>query len=385
MPETINLSNNPNSYIGRVTKLGRDLRYPSNIGSIDDGLHHFMIIKELEYDEERKNDDILNAQTRFENRIGSRNDNSFYKERRTFILFLPQGGLSTQYSAKYDAVDVGFFGRLVENNLGGMMDQLGSAFDDYQINRQAGGGMLENTFDFYGKAIDTFANSNAARTTQDFITSNRMIDQMKFNVASAVGGIATLGNDKVRGEDVAALSMRAQRNPYTSLVFVGNTTKRTHNFKFQFNPKSGPESETVTQIVSNLKHGMLPSLPKLNPRSDSFTVVEDNPAYDELIESDKAVLPHLKQIPKTYRVDNKMDSNLFKFPNVYTINFYDSNSQDTEPNKHLYKIGQSVLTSLKVDYSETFFEKNGLPTQINLNLEFKENFTLSRTHVEEGY
>ena len=379
------MSNNPNNYIGRVTKLGRDLRYPSNIGSIDDGLHHFMIIKELEYDEERKNDDILNAQTRFENRIGSRNDNSFYKERRTFILFLPQGGLSTQYSAKYDAVDVGFFGRLVENNLGGMMDQLGSAFDDYQINRQAGGGMLENTFDFYGKAIDTFANSNAARTTQDFITSNRMIDQMKFNVASAVGGIATLGNDKVRGEDVAALSMRAQRNPYTSLVFVGNTTKRTHNFKFQFNPKSGPESETVTQIVSNLKHGMLPSLPKLNPRSDSFTVVEDNPAYDELIESDKAVLPHLKQIPKTYRVNNKMDSNLFKFPNVYTINFYDSNSQDTEPNKHLYKIGQSVLTSLKVDYSETFFEKNGLPTQINLNLEFKENFTLSRTHVEEGY
>ena len=382
------MSNNPNNYIGRVTKLGRDLRYPSNIGSIDDGLHHFMIIKELEYDEERKNDDILNAQTRFENRIGSRNDNSFYKERRTFILFLPQGGLSTQYSAKYDAVDVGFFGRLVENNLGGMMDQLGSAFDDYQINRQAGGGMLENTFDFYGKAIDTFANSNAARTTQDFITSNRMIDQMKFNVASAVGGIATLGNDKVRGEDVAALSMRAQRNPYTSLVFVGNTTKRTHNFKFQFNPKSGPESETVTQIVSNLKHGMLPSLPKLNPRSDSFTVMEDNPAYDELNPADKAIATQMaipKQIPKTYRVDNKMDSNLFKFPNVYTINFYDSNSDDTEPNKHLYKIGQSVLTSLKVDYSETFFEKNGLPTQINLNLEFKENFTLSRTHVEEGY
>ena len=382
------MSNNPNNYIGRVTKLGRDLRYPSNIGSIDDGLHHFMIIKELEYDEERKNDDILNAQTRFENRIGSRNDNSFYKERRTFILFLPQGGLSTQYSAKYDAVDVGFFGRLVENNLGGMMDQLGSAFDDYQINRQAGGGMLENTFDFYGKAIDTFANSDAARTTQDFITSNRMIDQMKFNVASAVGGIATLGNDKVRGEDVAALSMRAQRNPYTSLVFVGNTTKRTHNFKFQFNPKSGPESETVTQIVSNLKHGMLPSLPKLNPRSDSFTVMEDNPAYDELNPADKAIATQMaipKQIPKTYRVDNKMDSNLFKFPNVYTINFYDSNSQDTEPNKHLYKIGQSVLTSLKVDYSETFFEKNGLPTQINLNLEFKENFTLSRTHVEEGY
>ena len=381
------MSNNPNNYIGRVTKLGRDLRYPSNIGSVEDGLHHFMIIKEMIYDEEKKNDDPLNGQTKFEQIVGSRNDNSFYKEGRTFILFLPQGGLTTQYSAKYDSVDVGFFGRIVENNLGSMIDQLDSAFDDYQLDRQSGGGMLESTFNFYDKAIGAFANSNAARTAEEFVTSNRMIDQMKFNVASAIGGIATLGNDKVRGEDVAALSMRAQRNPYTSLVFVGNTTKRTHNFKFQFNPKSSPESETVQQIIANLKHGMLPSLPKLNPSVDSFTVMEDNPAYDEVMEAEfgHTQTPVKKQIPKTYRTSNSMDSNLFKFPNVYTINFYDSNSKDTEPNKHLYKVGQSVLTSLKVDYAETFFQNTGLPTQINLNLEFKENFTLSRTHIEEGY
>ena len=382
------MSNNPNNYIGRVTKLGRDLRYPSNIGSVEDGLHHFMIIKEMIYDEEKKNDDPLNGQTKFEQIVGSRNDNSFYKEGRTFILFLPQGGLTTQYSAKYDSVDVGFFGRLVENNLGSMIDQLGSAFDDYQLDRQSGGGMLESTFNFYDKAIGAFANSNAARTAEEFVTSNRMIDQMKFNVASAIGGIATLGNDKVRGEDVAALSMRAQRNPYTSLVFVGNTTKRTHNFKFQFSPKSSPESEAVQQIIANLKQGMLPSLPKLNPRVDSFTVMEDNPAYDELNPADKAISTQMgipKQIPKTYRTSNNMDSNLFKFPNVYTINFFDSNSTELDSNKHLYKIGQSVLTSLKVDYAETFFQKTGLPTQINLNLEFKENFTLSRTHIEEGY
>ena len=48
------MSNNPNNYIGRVTKLGRDLRYPSNVGSVEDGLHHFMIIKEMIYDEEKK-------------------------------------------------------------------------------------------------------------------------------------------------------------------------------------------------------------------------------------------------------------------------------------------------------------------------------------------
>ena len=116
--------------------------------------------------------------------------------------------------------------------------------------------------------------------------------------------------------------------------------------------------------------------------------MEDNPAYDELNPADKAISTQMgipKQIPKTYRTSNNMDSNLFKFPNVYTINFFDSNSTELDSNKHLYKIGQSVLTSLKVDYAETFFQKTGLPTQINLNLEFKENFTLSRKHIEEGY
>ena len=62
---------------------------------------------------------------------------------------------------------------------------------------------------------------------------------------------------------------------------------------------------------------MLPSLPKLNPRVDSFTVMEDNPAYDELNPADKAISTQMgipKQIPKTYRTSNNMDSNLFKFP-----------------------------------------------------------------------
>ena len=96
----------PQVFISRIVKLGSDFRYPSNIGNIEDGLHHFMVIKELQYKEENRRDDPINGQTRFENLIGSRNDASFFTEKRSYILFLPQGGLTSQYSANYDAVDV---------------------------------------------------------------------------------------------------------------------------------------------------------------------------------------------------------------------------------------------------------------------------------------
>ena len=49
----------PQVFISRIVKLGSDFRYPSNIGNIEDGLHHFMVIKELQYKEENKRDGDL--------------------------------------------------------------------------------------------------------------------------------------------------------------------------------------------------------------------------------------------------------------------------------------------------------------------------------------
>ena len=78
----------PQVFISRIVKLGSDFRYPSNIGNIEDGLHHFMVIKELQYKEENKRDDPINGQTRFENLIGSRNDASFfYREEVLHFVF----------------------------------------------------------------------------------------------------------------------------------------------------------------------------------------------------------------------------------------------------------------------------------------------------------
>ena len=38
--------------------------------------------------------------------------------------------------------------------------------------------------------------------------------------------------------------------------------------------------------------------------------------------------------------------------------------------------------SLKAKYSPRFFEENGMPTSIGLQLQFKENFALDRSHVD---
>lgn len=372
--------NVPQNIIGKLVKTGKEFRYPKSVGEVDSYHHHFMIIRELEYDEENKQDDVLNGQNVFE-RISGAVDSGFYKEKRNFCLFLPQGGLTTQYSANYESVDLGFFGQVVENNIGEITNNISQYFDQYQNDTQ---NFLNKTMDFYTKIGSDIMPDNPGESITNFAKNNNVINQLKFNVTSAVGGLATIGSDKVKGEDVAALSMRAQRNPYTSLVFVGNKTKRTHSFKFQFNPKNSPESEEVMKIIHNLKHGMLPSLPPISARNNTFTQVQRNPKFDEMNPADRMYYGTPKFIPKKdYSTKSTMPSLMFKNPNVYNITFYDTTGDGH--NKHLFKIGNSVLTSLKSDFSETFFDKTGLPTTIDLTLQFKENFTLSQSHIDRGY
>jgi hypothetical protein len=52
-------------------------------------------------------------------------------------------------------------------------------------------------------------------------------------------------------------------------------------------------------------------------------------------------------------------------------------------NTFLHRIGNSFLVSLKTKYSPKFFEENGMPTSVGLQLQFKENFTLDRSHAED--
>ena len=160
------------------------------------------------------------------------------------------------------------------------------------------------------------------------------------------------------------MSMRAARNPYTSLIFTGIKKLRTHNFNFEFNPKNAKESKVLMNLILNLKYGMLPGLDQLDIKKKLKPVA--------------TVTNHHHDKFKTLEINNKMNSAFFSYPSNYRIQFF---SNDRE-NSYLYRIGNSFLVSLKAKYSPRFFEENGMPTTIGLQLQFKENFTLDRSQAE---
>ena len=93
-----------------------------------------------------------------------------------------------------------------------------------------------------------------------------------------------------------------------------------------------------------------------------------------------------KHIEKEKVTQDSYRSAFFDYPNIFKVDFFHSGGLR---NEKLYKIGQSVLASLNVTYGEdagqAFFEDTGAPTHIKLDLKFKENFALSRQHIDKGF
>jgi len=353
--------------------------YPQGIG-VTQGLQHFMLITERVWVEEQKSKDGFNGQHQFQKLIEDDNQSNFYTNGRAFLLHLPTGSLKTQYSSDYNEVNMGVFGEMLSQNVNKITDTIQENFGKFQAGTDSG--FLENTMNFYknvGKDVKQMA--------MPYVDSEGLRDdfanRIKFNVSSAFGNLAKLGGSNAKGEQMAAMSMRAQRNPYTSLIFAGVKKLRTHNFAFEFNPKDSDESKRVMSIIVNLKDGSLPSLPKveLGPIvAEQYDVSEEEAMQMSGPELDPSLTVGPKKQIKLVS-NHGMNSAFFKFPNTYKIRFYSKGKQ----NKKIHQIGSSFLTSIKVKYAPTFFDDTGLPTQIQMQLSFKENFGLDRSHAERNF
>ena len=364
------MSNDPSVNLNRLVQENIRFEYPKGIGVVK-GLQHFKIIRELELKEPEKSKDGFNGQTITENIIGADNQLDFYELKRAFVLHLPPGSLKTQYSADYQDVNLGIFGEILSQNVNEITDNVAKYYEDFKNNKLAGG--LTRTAEFYqnvGNTVDEQMSPylDSAGLRNDFV------NRIKFNVTSAFGNLARLGGSNAKGEQVAGLSMQQARNPYTSLIFAGIKKLREFTFNFDFNPKNSTESENIMKILANLKHGALPSLPHTKIKKNSVTLeaISEDP-------EEAAQQPFEAVQRKSFKVLNQVDSAFFRYPSVYTINFY----SNMEENKNLYKIGNSFLTSIKVKYTPDFFEENGMPTAINAQLSFRENFALDRSHAED--
>lgn len=334
--------------------------YPKGMGTIK-GLHHFMVIKELKWTSPKKTDDAFNGQTNFENITSGDESKNFYEIGRNFVLHLPPGSLKTQYSADYADVNLGIFGDILSQNAMQITEDLKEHFTDFA---KGDTGFIQNTMDMYkNMGKDIWDKVTPYVDSKDF--GNDFVNRIKFNVVTAVGALAP---SNAKGEQIANMSMRAARNPYTSLIFTGIKKLRTHNFNFEFNPKTAHESKTIMSIILNLKHGMLPSLSTLNLGKES---------KKEIPVQTVARNPHISK-EKTVTIKNEMNSAFFTFPSNYRIQFFSKGQE----NEYLFKIGNSFLVSLKAKYSPRFFEENGMPQSIGLQLQFKENFALDRSQAE---
>jgi len=383
---TLSITNDPTSYIRKLVTSKNVYRYPKNIGDKSEGLHHFMIIREYRLLEQEKQNDPYNGLTNFlednsfeiSSYLTSSNTSESYQSLNSYVLFLPSGSLNTSYVADYQNVELGLIGKAFEQFSSTDRNRLQQAYNNYTNSNES---FWEKTKELYGdvwqslspyteKALDAYMNNFTDRIKYNAITAGATFLSPAFDASTV---------------DIAAQSMRRQLNPYAALSFNGVRNLRQHSFNFEFKPRSADDAKNAIKIISNLKKGMLPSLGK-HERDEVVTTDIQDDSLTDVDKNDLASMSTENKKSKTITTTNTatMPSQFFKFPNVYTITFYDLDGETTG-NEYLFKIGQSVLESLSVKYGNTFFEDQSYPTNISLSISFKENFALNNQFATQGY
>lgn len=156
------------------------------------------------------------------------------------------------------------------------------------------------------------------------------------------GGTAAVVAALTKGPNAELLSAQSglASNPKKENLFK-SVDFRTFTFEYQFFPRSAQEAEYVQNIIYEFKYHMHPE----------------------------------------YKDDNNF---LFIYPSEFDI-FYYNNGQE---NLHLHRHTSCVLTEMNVNYTpnalfNTF--AGGMPTQINIQMTFKELAILTKDQIQDRF
>lgn len=184
-----------------------------------------------------------------------------------------------------------------------------------------------------GRAI---AAAGSALLTKDAASASKNIGQEIKGVSSLVGSIALS-----KGPNGGALSAMTglAPNPMKEQVFK-NVDFRTFTMEYQFAPRDSTEAKNVLNIIQAFKYHMHPELKDAN----NF---------------------------------------LYIYPSEFDIVYYHGG----EENMNIHRHTSCVLTELNINYSpngvfNTF--SDGMPTQINISMSFKELTVLTKELIAEG-
>ena len=161
-------------------------------------------------------------------------------------------------------------------------------------------------------------------------------DQLAAVVGGAIGGIPGIAGGAAAGDALSGSLQSAgvARNPHLAVLFEG-VDMRTHQFNYKLIPRSAAESNTLRDIIKEMKLAMAP----------------------EFIES----------------------GHFFNYPDEFDIEF--SNTD------FLFKIGTSVLVDFQISYTAqdgSLFHQNGAPVAVSISMTFQELDIVTKKQIEEG-
>lgn len=151
---------------------------------------------------------------------------------------------------------------------------------------------------------------------------------------------AAIALDKVPGAAAVSAASGLAANPRKEQVFK-SVDFRTFQFEYQFFPRDAQEAKNVLNIINQFKIHMHPEFKD----SSNF---------------------------------------LYIYPSEFDIYYY----QGTNENLNIHRHTSCVLTEMTVNYSPqgvfTTF-KDGMPTQINISMNFKELALLTKEKIQDGF
>ena len=190
----------------------------------------------------------------------------------------------------------------------------------------------EDTFAFQAAGASANAILKALETGGSKGTSQEALGD-----AAGIAGAMGLKSDKQGAAASAATGLAA--NPKKEQIFKG-VDYRTFAFDYQFFPRDPSEAANVIEIIQAFKYHM-------------------HPEFKDAAEF------------------------LYIYPSEFDVEYY----ANSKTNKYVHRHTSCVLTEMNVNYTpngqfNTF--ENGMPTQINISLQFKELALLTKDKVKEG-
>lgn len=163
------------------------------------------------------------------------------------------------------------------------------------------------------------------------------VDQLTGPAKAIAAAIAL---DKLPGKEAVSAASGLASNPRKEQVFK-SVDFRTFQFDYQFFPRDAQEAQNVLNIIYQFKLHMHPEFKD----SSNF---------------------------------------LYIYPSEFDIYYY----QGTTENMNVHRHTSCVLTEMTVSYSPqgqfTTFD-NGMPTQINITLNFRELALLTKEKIQDGF